>query len=100
MGLLNDVRSFRREGALDAVLKTGLPIVLMHMQGEPQNMQKKPTYDNVVEEVRSFLLGRINECESVGVEKNKIIIDPGFGFGKTLNNNFDLMNNLDSFLCG
>ena len=97
VGLLNDVRSFRREGALDVVLKTGLPIVLMHMQGEPQTMQKKPTYDNVVEEVRSFLLGRINECESVGVEKNKIIIDPGFGFGKTLSNNFDLMNNLDSF---
>ncbi len=98
VGLLNDVRSFRREGALDVALKTGLPIVLMHMQGEPQNMQKEPTYDNVVEEVRSFLLNRVNECQSIGIEKNKIIIDPGFGFGKTLTNNFELMNNLDS-LC-
>jgi dihydropteroate synthase len=95
-GLLNDVRSFRREGALEVVLKTGLPIVLMHMQGEPQDMQKKPTYNNVVEEVHSFLLNRVNECESKGVDINKIIIDPGFGFGKTLNNNFELMNNLES----
>ena len=93
---MNDVRSFRREGALEVALKTGLPIVLMHMQGEPQDMQKKPTYNNVVEEVHSFLLNRVNECESRGVDINKIIIDPGFGFGKTLNNNFELMNNLES----
>ncbi len=95
-GLLNDVRSFRREGALDAVLKTGLPIVLMHMQGEPQDMQKNPIYDNVVEDVHSFLLERVNECQSFGINTSKIIVDPGFGFGKTLNNNFELINNLES----
>ena len=92
--LLNDVRAFQREGALQVAAKTGLPVCLMHMRGEPKTMQQQPHYDSVVDEVQAFLLARVEACLSAGIERNKIIIDPGFGFGKTLDHNLQLLEAL------
>lgn len=92
--LLNDVRAFQREGALQVAAKTGLPVCLMHMRGEPKTMQQQPHYDSVVEEVQAFLLARVEACLAAGIERNKIIIDPGFGFGKTLDHNLQLLEAL------
>lgn len=97
-GLLNDVRSFRREGALDAAKKTMLPICLMHMRGEPSNMQQQTNYTNVVDEVKNFLLERIKLCEQAGISKESIILDPGFGFAKTLDQNLLLFRYMDQLL--
>jgi len=93
-GLINDVRSLRRSGALEAAAQTGLPICLMHMQGEPHNMQQNPHYVDVVQEVLEFLDGRINACIQAGIKPNKLLIDPGFGFAKNLNHNLKLMQQL------
>ena len=90
-GLLNDVRAFQREGALAAAVKTGLPIAIMHMQGQPKTMQLQPDYLNVVDEVRAFLEKRINACMTAGIAADQIILDPGFGFGKTLDHNLELL---------
>ena len=92
--LLNDVRAFQREGALQVAAKTGLPVCLMHMRGEPKTMQQQPHYDSVVDEVQAFLLARVEACLAAGIERNKIIIDPGFGFGKTLDHNLQLLESL------
>lgn len=92
--LLNDVRAFQREGALQVAAKTGLPVCLMHMRGEPKTMQQQPHYDSVVDEVQAFLLARVEACLAGGIERNKIIIDPGFGFGKTLDHNLQLLESL------
>ena len=92
--LLNDVRAFQREGALQVAAKTGLPVCLMHMRGEPKTMQQQPHYDSVVDEVQAFLLARVEACLEAGIERNKIIIDPGFGFGKTLDHNLQLLEAL------
>ena len=92
--LLNDVRAFQREGALQVAAKTGLPVCLMHMRGEPKTMQQQPHYDSVVDEVQAFLLARVEACLAAGIERNKIIIDPGFGFGKTLDHNLQLLEAL------
>lgn len=92
--LLNDVRAFQREGALQVAAKTGLPVCLMHMRGEPKTMQQQPHYDSVVAEVQAFLLTRVEACLEAGIERNKIIIDPGFGFGKTLDHNLQLLESL------
>jgi dihydropteroate synthase len=94
-GLINDVRSLAREGALDAVLDTGLPVCLMHMQGEPRTMQQAPHYDDVVREVSGFLLARAHECEAAGIAREKLLIDPGFGFGKNLRHNLRLLHDLE-----
>lgn len=94
-GLINDVRALGREGALEAAAATGLPVCLMHMQGSPATMQDAPTYDDVVEEVASFLKYRSEQCVAAGISRNQIILDPGFGFGKTLEHNLRLLNNLD-----
>ena len=93
-GLLNDVRAFQRDGALQVAAKTGLPICLMHMRGEPKTMQQQPIYDSVVDEVKNFLLQRVDACLAAGVSRNNIIIDPGFGFGKTLAHNLELLASL------
>jgi len=95
--LINDVRALRREGALEAAAQTGLPICLMHMQGEPDAMQSAPQYHNVVLEVREFLAERIAACEAVGITRARLLIDPGFGFGKTVTHNLELLNALDQF---
>lgn len=94
-GLINDVRALGREGALQAAAATGLPVCLMHMQGSPATMQDAPSYDDVVEEVVSFLSYRAEQCVAAGIAKDQIILDPGFGFGKTLEHNLRLLNNLD-----
>ncbi|GGA70484.1 dihydropteroate synthase [Arenimonas soli] len=82
-GLINDVFALRREGALDAAAAAGVPVVLMHMQGEPRTMQDAPDYDDLVGEVHRFLAERIFACEMAGIPKKCIVLDPGYGFGKT-----------------
>ncbi|NWC10552.1 dihydropteroate synthase [Pseudomonas agarici] len=93
-GLINDVRALRRDGALDAAAATGLPVCLMHMLGEPGDMQNNPHYGNVTEEVRAFLVERMRQCETVGIAAERIILDPGFGFAKTLQHNLSLFKHL------
>ncbi|MFJ4136230.1 dihydropteroate synthase [Pseudomonas cyclaminis] len=95
-GLINDVRSLRRDGALDAAAATGLPVCLMHMLGEPGNMQDSPHYDDLVGEVSGFLSGRVAQCAAVGIAPEKIILDPGFGFAKTLQHNLSLFKHMES----
>jgi dihydropteroate synthase len=94
-GMLNDVRALRREGALEAAAATGLPVCLMHMQGEPHTMQDNPQYHDVLAEVRSFLLARVAACEGAGIARRRIVLDPGFGFGKNLAHNLQLLTHLD-----
>ena len=96
-GLVNDVNALRREGAMDAVAELRVPVVLMHMQGDPRTMQDAPTYDDVVSEVHRFLAERIFACEMSGIAKKKIVVDPGFGFGKTLDHNLALLRQLARF---
>jgi dihydropteroate synthase len=97
-GLVNDVHALRREGALEAVAELGLPVILMHMQGEPRSMQSDPQYDDVVAEVRGFLAQRLFACEMAGIAKSRIVLDPGFGFGKTLAHNLRLLRQIGRFL--
>ncbi len=97
-GLINDVRALREPGALQAANETGVPVCLMHMLGEPRSMQENPQYDDVVETVKEFLQERINACEKAGIAAEKILIDPGFGFGKTVDHNLSLINRLTEFL--
>ncbi|MEP4486778.1 MAG: dihydropteroate synthase [Halioglobus sp.] len=92
--LINDVRALRREGALEAAAETGLPVCLMHMQGEPEAMQSAPTYRNVVAEVSEFLAERIAACAGAGIARERLLIDPGFGFGKTVEHNLELLDGL------
>ena len=92
--LLNDVRSFQRPGALQAAVATGLPVCLMHMNGEPGVMQHEPRYNNVVTEVKNYLLARVEDCVAAGIARDRILIDPGFGFGKTLDHNLALFRAL------
>ncbi len=94
-GLINDVRALRREGALEAAAETGLPVCLMHMQGEPPTMQDQPQYTDVVAEVRQFLNERISACERAGIPRERLILDPGLGFGKTDAHNLRLLARLD-----
>src|SRR5690606_30414240 len=94
-GFINDVRSLSRPGALEAAAATGLPICLMHMQGEPVVMQQGPRYDNVVAEVQEFLRQRIEACTRLGIARRNLVLDPGFGFGKSAQHNLQLLNQLD-----
>lgn len=94
-GLLNDVRSFQREGALSAAKQTGLPICIMHMRGEPRTMQTQIQYNNLVREVVEFLDDRSSACQAAGISKEQIIIDPGFGFAKNLEQNLLLFRHLE-----
>lgn len=96
-GLLNDVYGLRREGALDAAAELGMPVVLMHMLGEPRSMQAAPKYDDVVGEVHRFLAERIFAAEMAGIAKKNIVVDPGFGFGKTTAHNLQLLAQLRRF---
>ncbi|WP_425913086.1 dihydropteroate synthase [Pseudomonas sp. GWSMS-1] len=93
-GLINDVRSLQRDGALDAAADSGLPICLMHMRGEPTTMQHNPQYPDVVAEVREFLLERLAACAAVGIAAERIVLDPGFGFAKSLEHNLSLFKHL------
>lgn len=96
-GLINDVRSLTREGALSAAVNTGLPVCLMHMKGSPVDMQNMPSYSNVLEEVMGYLQAQVDRCVAAGISREQIILDPGFGFGKTLEHNLQLLNRLDEF---
>ena len=93
-GLINDVNALRAPGALDAAIELGVPVCLMHMQGEPRSMQQNPVYTDVVAEVKAFLAERIGVCEAAGLPRERLIADPGFGFGKTLEHNLQLMRGL------
>lgn len=95
--ILNDIRSFSEPGALQAAAQSGLPVCVMHMQGEPRTMQQAPHYQNVVREVYTYLEAQVARCVAAGIEKNHIILDPGFGFGKTLAHNYQLLDKLDLF---
>jgi dihydropteroate synthase len=97
-GLLNDVRALGRNGALEAAASSGLPVCLMHMQGSPATMQRAPSYNDLVAEVIDFLQQQIQRCIAVGIERSQIVVDPGFGFGKTLEHNLQLLNRLDQLL--
>lgn len=97
-GLVNDVHALRREGALDMAASLGVPVVLMHMQGEPRSMQEAPDYDDVVGEVHRFLAERLFAAEMAGIARKKIVVDPGFGFGKTTRHNLQLLAHLERFL--
>jgi dihydropteroate synthase len=96
-GMINDVYALRRAGALDAAAALGVPVVLMHMQGEPRSMQAASDYDDVVADVHRFLAERIFSAEMAGIAKKKIVVDPGFGFGKSTAHNLALLARLDRF---
>ncbi|MGA6099382.1 dihydropteroate synthase [Stutzerimonas marianensis] len=95
-GMINDVRSLSRDGALDAASDSGLPVCLMHMRGEPADMQNDPRYEDVVAEVRSFLEARMQACAGVGIGAERIVLDPGFGFAKTVAHNLSLFKRMES----
>jgi dihydropteroate synthase len=93
-GMINDVCALRQEGALQAAAELVVPVCIMHMQGVPRSMQVNPVYKDVGAEVRQFLLERAEACENCGVARENILLDPGFGFGKTFNQNVDLFRDL------
>lgn len=92
--MINDVRALTRPGALAAAAASGLPVCLMHMQGQPHSMQSHPEYDDVVNAVRTFFMQRVDACHAVGIDDPRIILDPGFGFGKTVDHNYQLLAEL------
>lgn len=96
--ILNDIRALQEPNALETAVELGLPVCLMHMQGTPQNMQQNPEYDDVVEEVADFLNQRIFACTMAGIPKEHIILDVGFGFGKTVQHNYQLLKHLNAFV--
>lgn len=96
--MINDVYALQKENALQIAAQLNVPVCLMHMQGKPETMQKKIEYKNVIQEVVEFFQQRINSCIESGINKENIIIDPGFGFGKNLQHNIDLLNNLQVFV--
>lgn len=95
--MLNDVRALTQPGALQAAVESKLPVCLMHMQGQPRSMQHNPEYHNVVQEVYDFLNQRVTACEQAGISRDLLSIDPGFGFGKSLQHNLQLLNDLPVF---
>lgn len=95
--LINDVRALSREGAMAGAVAAGLPVCLMHMQGQPATMQQAPVYHDVVSEVYGYLEERITLCLQAGIAKDQLLVDPGFGFGKTLEHNLQLLKYLSAF---
>ena len=95
--LINDVNALRAPGAVQAAADSGAAVCLMHMQGEPRSMQQAPRYDDVVAEVAAALAQRITACEAAGIPRDRLLIDPGIGFGKTLVHNLSLLGHLDQF---
>jgi len=93
--MINDIGALRASGALEAVAASGVGVCLMHMQGEPRTMQHEPRYQDVVAEVGAFLAARVAEAEAAGITRERIAVDPGFGFGKTVAHNFELLRNLE-----
>ncbi|MEQ4545475.1 MAG: dihydropteroate synthase [Pantoea agglomerans] len=95
--IINDVRSLSEPGALEAATATGLPVCLMHMQGEPRTMQQAPVYENILSEVDTYFAQQIARCEAAGIKKERLILDPGFGFGKNLSHNYELLAHFGDF---
>ncbi|MGD9426857.1 dihydropteroate synthase [Pantoea sp. NSTU24] len=95
--IINDVRSLSEPGALEAAAATDLPVCLMHMQGEPRTMQQAPHYENILSEVDTYFSQQIARCEAAGIKKARLILDPGFGFGKNLSHNYELLAHLSNF---
>ena len=96
--LINDIRALTEPGAIEAAAKTQLPVCIMHMQGDPKTMQNAPHYQqDIYQEVDQFFTQHINRCINAGIERQKIILDPGFGFGKTLQHNYRLLAKLKNF---
>ncbi|WP_241573503.1 dihydropteroate synthase [Rosenbergiella nectarea] len=95
--LINDIRSLNESGARDAAAEVDLPVCLMHMQGEPKSMQHSPSYQQIVTEVDGFLATEIERCVAAGIRRENILLDPGFGFGKNLQHNYELLANLGHF---
>jgi len=93
-GMLNDVRALTRAGAMEAAAATGLPVCLMHMQGVPATMQQAPSYSDVVTEVETFLRQRVDACVATGIARERLLLDPGFGFGKSVQHNLQLLRDL------
>ncbi|MBE2295742.1 MAG: dihydropteroate synthase [Phycisphaerales bacterium] len=96
-GLINDVRALQIPGAIATVAASGLPVCLMHLRGNPATMQQEPVYSDAVTEVHDFLAERIDACVLAGIARERILVDPGFGFGKTLEHNLSLLRHLDRF---
>lgn len=94
-GLINDVRSLQRDGALDAVADSAMAVCLMHMLGEPGNMQDNPSYGDVTRDVEQFLRERMDVCQSAGIAAERIVLDPGFGFAKSLDHNLVLFKHME-----
>ncbi len=97
VSMINDVYALRNEGAMDVIAKSSCDVCLMHMQGKPQTMQTNPQYNDVVNEVKSFLSDRINACIKNDIHQDRIVIDPGFGFGKTFDDNLNVFNSITQF---
>ncbi|ELC9520921.1 dihydropteroate synthase [Vibrio alginolyticus] len=95
--LLNDIRSLQEPGALEVAAEANLPICLMHMKGQPRTMQVDPHYDDLMGDVSAFLEERIAACEAAGIDKSQLILDPGFGFGKTIEHNYHMLAHLEKF---
>ena len=95
--LINDVNGFRAPGAFEAVAGSNAALCIMHMQGEPRSMQHNPSYNNVIDEVRDYLVARVRASEAFGIARERLVIDPGFGFGKTLVHNLELLRRLREF---
>tara|TARA_B110000211_G_scaffold37967_1_gene38344 strand:- start:2223 stop:3002 length:780 start_codon:yes stop_codon:yes gene_type:complete len=95
--MINDVAALQNQGCLAAVAQSDVPVCLMHMQGLPRTMQNNPSYDHVINDIVAFFQQRIEACVSSGIARERIILDPGFGFGKTLEQNFHLLANLSKF---
>ena len=95
--MINDINALRSPGALEAALESNVIVCLMHMSGSPQTMQTKPQYDDVVSDIIVFLRERANDCVKAGIDPQKLLVDPGFGFGKTMTQNFRVLNELTRF---
>jgi dihydropteroate synthase len=97
--IINDVRALREKGALEVAAKfADVPICLMHMQGQPRTMQKNPSYDDVLSDITQFFEDRVLACNKAGIHKERLILDPGFGFGKTISHNFEILDKFGEFL--
>ena len=95
--IINDVRALQNEGCIDIIAQSNIPVCLMHMQGLPRTMQSNPQYQDVIEDIRTFFTERISICQQANINKERLILDPGFGFGKSLSQNYQLLANLDKF---
>ena len=95
--VVNDVGGLRNEDMISTVSELQIPVIIMHMQGTPENMQKNPQYGDVVEDIKNWLEERINAAEMAGIKRSNIIVDPGIGFGKNLKHNLEILGSLDKF---